>query len=354
MRIARLLTLLLLASLAPLASAAQDPPVLRVGTKEAPPFAMRDGDSWRGLSIDLWNQVAAELGYETEYVELGLEEMLDGVSAGEVDLAVAALTISPEREERMDFTHALHTSGLGIAARTSAGSPFGAVLARLISGEFLSAVAALAALLLGCGALVWFFERRANAEEFGGDPVRGLCEGFWWSAVTMTTVGYGDRSPRTLGGRVVGLVWMFASILLISGFTGAIASSLTVDRLRSSIQGAEDLYDVRVGSVDESASAAWLDAERVSYRSYDDVSAAMDALGEGELDAVVYDAPMLRWLASEKGLGEVQVLPELLDRQLYAFALPTGSEQRKPINQALMQIVGSAAWEETLVDYLGE
>ena len=38
---------------------------------------------------------------------------------------------------------------------------------------------------------------------------------FWWAAVTMTTVGYGDKTPVTTGGRIVGLVWMFTSVIVI-------------------------------------------------------------------------------------------------------------------------------------------
>jgi len=58
----------------------------------------------------------------------------------------------------------------------------------------------------------------------------------------MTTVGYGDKAPVTLAGRVVGLLWMPASIILISGFTAAIASALTVGQLDHSISGLDDLY----------------------------------------------------------------------------------------------------------------
>ena len=45
--------------------------------------------------------------------------------------------------------------------------------------------------LFGVGTLIWILERRKNPEHFSPIPVKGLGSAFWWSAVTMTTVGYG-------------------------------------------------------------------------------------------------------------------------------------------------------------------
>ncbi|MGO2102628.1 MAG: ion channel [Psychroflexus halocasei] len=44
----------------------------------------------------------------------------------------------------------------------------------------------------------------------------------------MTTVGYGDKSPLSLGGRIVGLIWMFMAVIILSSLTAGIASALTV------------------------------------------------------------------------------------------------------------------------------
>ena len=92
------------------------PQPLIVGTKESPPFSMKTADGqWTGLSIDLWRQIAAELNLQYEFRELALNQLRGGVTDGSLDAAVAALTITPEREKNFDFTHAFYTTGLGMA-----------------------------------------------------------------------------------------------------------------------------------------------------------------------------------------------------------------------------------------------
>jgi ABC-type amino acid transport substrate-binding protein len=201
---------------------------LTVATREVPPFAFRGEDgAWRGIAVDLWAGVAERLGVEYRFIELGLTEMLDAVAEGRADAAVAALTITSDRERRVDFSHPFHTSGLGIAVHQRPAGGLVKVLKRLFSGQFLAVLGGLLALLTVVGVLIWLAERRTNA-HFPGAPAKGIGAGLWWSAVTMTTVGYGDKAPTTLFGRALAMVWMFAGLIIISGFTAAITTALTV------------------------------------------------------------------------------------------------------------------------------
>jgi ABC-type amino acid transport substrate-binding protein len=328
---------------------------LIIATKEAPPFAMKGADGkWHGIGIELWQDMAARLKLNYTFKEMPLEQLLAGMTNGSLDAAIAAISVTANRESVMDFTQPYYTTGLCIAVATHDIAPWLGVLKRLLSWQFLTIVSLLTLLLLGVGFLVWLFERRANAEQFGGKPWTGIGSGFWWSAVTMTTVGYGDKAPRTLGGRIVGLIWMFAAIIIISSFTAAITSALTVGQLGSSIRGPSDLPNVRVAGVTGSTGEFYLKHNHISFISFSDAATAMKALADKKVEAVVYDAPILQYLAKENYPGKIMVLPHTFVRQDYAIALPQGSSLREPLDLALEGEIHAPAWQDLLYRYLGD
>jgi len=64
--------------------------------------------------------------------------------------------------------------------------------------------------------------------------------------VTMTTVGYGDKAPKTAGGESSRLFGMLCSIIFIASFTANITTSLTINEIRGKVHGLNDLYDAKV------------------------------------------------------------------------------------------------------------
>jgi polar amino acid transport system substrate-binding protein len=68
---------------------------------------------------------------------------------------------------------------------------------------------------------------------------------------------------------------------------------------------------------------------------------------------VVYDRPLLLWLVNARFSGSLQVLDATFDPQVYAIALPQGSELRILIDLALLDAIRSDWWRETLFAYLG-
>jgi len=328
---------------------------LIVGTKQAPPFSMKTEDGeWTGLSIELWKEIAKALGYTFEFREFELKPLLEAVVNGKIDVAVAALTISTERERVLDFTHAFFSTGLGIAVAEKKKNPWIAVLQRLFSPAFLKIVAALVLILIVVGLLIWWFERKKNPGHFGGSAAKGIGSGFWWSAVTMTTVGYGDKVPLTFAGRLVSLIWMFVAMIVLSGFIATITSSLTVTSLESSIKGPEDLPKIRVGTVLNTTSESYLQDERIPFLSYASLLEGLQELKDGRIDAMVYDAPLLQYRIQTAFKDLLTVLPNRLSRQDYGFALPEESPLLEPINVVLLEKIYEKNWQDKVYLYLGE
>ncbi len=332
-----------------LAPAAEEPPQkLVVGTREAPPFAMKDGDGeWDGLSIELWRKVADELGVDFELREMGSpDSLVDAVADGSVDLSVAAVTVTAERARRVDFSQPYFSTGYGIVVSRPNGGGWWSTVSGFFSWGFLKVVTALVVVLLAAATAVWLFERRRNPEQFGGSNARGLGAAFWWSAVTMTTVGYGDKSPVTVGGRLVGLVWMFAGVIMISGFTAQIAASLTTHRLDSQVRGPDDLKKLAVACVSGSAAETNLHRRGVRTVAVSDVDGMLRAVESGRAQAAVYDAPLLKYTLRHH--PNLSMLPGTFESWDYAFVLPLESPLRKRINIAILENLRTDQWRAAL------
>ena len=69
------------------------------------------------------------------------------------------------------------------------------------------------------GPLVFLVEYNADGN------INDMFTSFWWAAVTMTTVGYGDHYPITFGGRIVGIVCAVIGVLILAMPIGILASS---------------------------------------------------------------------------------------------------------------------------------
>src|ERR1700689_4918353 len=125
---------------------------LVIGTKVAPPFAMKaeDGTS-RGLSIGLWRHVADQMHLRCRFQETTLKGLTDGVAYGSLDAAVAALTVTGPRHRPVDFTQPFYSTGLGIAVVRNSGITWWPIIRNVFSFGFLRAVAVLFAVSLTVG-----------------------------------------------------------------------------------------------------------------------------------------------------------------------------------------------------------
>ena len=201
------------------------------------------------------------------------------------------------------------------------------------------------------GAVFWLAERRSNPLYKEAGLRKGLGLGIWW-AITIL-VGNKGVLPSSPVSRVLAFAGMLTSVLLLVTVTGAIASYLTVSQLDHLIRQPQDLRNLRVVTLSGTTSEAFLRQIRASYAVVSDIDAGMKTVASGEVDAIVYDAPALKYLANTKYTNRVKVLPVIFQRQEYAIALPRASELRKPVNEALLRVRQQKWWDDLLYRYLG-
>jgi ABC-type amino acid transport substrate-binding protein len=178
-------------------------------------------------------------------------------------------------------------------------------------------------------------------------------EGLWWAVVTVVTVGYGDRTPKRLLGRVVATLWMFAGIFLIAHLTATITSRLTVETLQGHINGLGDLPGKRVVTVANTTAAQYLTANGVIHRTVAQIGEAYAQIDAGRADAVVYDAPVLNHHANTAGKGKVHMVGVAFKAEPYGIALQTDSPYRKVINQAILGIFTDGTHERLTRKWFG-
>lgn len=332
---------------------------LLVGTMSIPPVAMKTSDgSWEGLSIELLDMVARDLGVEYELVEFGnFDQILEAVEKGKLD-AVTALAVTAPRESIVDFSHPFLSSGSAIAVPAAVSRPgllhfAGHFADRIVSGDFLMVIALLVIYSLSAGALVWLFERQIKNIMFSGKGLRGLWQGLWWAMVTMTTVGYGDKAPKSVGGRIVALIWMYASIFIIAGVTAAITASFTVGELSGKVRGLDDLYYVRVGTVPHSQTSNFLKQHGISAQPFKNEKEGLQAMIDGKIDAFVHNEILLRHISNSLFSGRVHVLPTLFDHYYVSFSFPQDSALSESFNRSLLKVLDTDDYIRLKERYIG-
>ena len=312
---------------------------LLVGVKPAPPFVMVDDSSGNltGFSIDLIRLVGAQMEPSREVrfqIHQDLEDHLDAVRSGQVDLGISATSFSSERQRTMDFSVAFYQSGLDIAVRPEGGE--GTLWDILLSQELGRTFLWSMVFLIVCAHVIWFTEK-GTSDTFDDRWLNGVGQALWWTIVTMTTVGYGDFVPRKALSRFLGALIIFVGIILFGVIVGVVSSALTLQKIASEIQGPGDLRGKTVTVVRDTV------AERVMSRRGADVipveslEDALAAVESGKAAAAVHDFPQLRYSLSQDSRGLVLV-GRLFSIQGYGITYPIGSDLRKEINVALLEL----------------
>jgi polar amino acid transport system substrate-binding protein len=330
----------------------QAPPV-RVAIKPAPPFVLDDGDP-RGFSIDLWEEIAERADIEFEFVAVDtVGEQLDAVRTGQAGAAIAAISITEEREQTVDFSHPIYDSGLQLMVRDDQGLTLRDNLASVLSTPVLRLLLAMFIGVGVVGCLVWLIERRHN-DDFHDRAHLGVWDGMWWAVVTLMTVGYGDRVPRSPAGRILSITWMVIGVIFIANFTAVVTAQLTVTELSKNIVNLNEIDAGRLGTVADTTSATYVDEEGLRAVTFATVDESVDALENEQIDGLVYDAPILRYVANASGEGRVRTTGPVFEPEYYGVALPEGSPLVEPVNAAILSIIDDGTSEDLERRWFGD
>ena len=330
---------LILASPA-LAQDAAAPAELRVITRQISPFVFKDSDGYKGFSVELWASIAKELDKPFHFVDKkNVTEILEGMQTGEGDVAIAAISITSEREQRFDFSQPMFESGLQILTRNEKSgtvSFWQQLWPLLTSNSTLFVFGLLAALIVIPAHIGWLVERNKENHLFPTHYFPGIFHAMYWA--TGAAAGQ-QPDPLYSGlGRVLSTLLILGSLFFTSYFTATITTSLTIQQLKSDINGPQDLVNRKVGTTKGSTAEAFLQSISAEPVTYDKIDDALAALDNKLVDAVVFDAPVLMYYAANKGQGRVRLVSGLLKKENYGILFPQGSDLRKPVNEALLKL----------------
>jgi polar amino acid transport system substrate-binding protein len=329
-------------------SAATGP--VRVVTRVIPPFVIEQGGELDGFSIELWNQIAETLQrpFEIKVVK-NVAAILNTVQTKAADLGIAAISITSERERKLDFSQPIFDSGLQILVKSQGSKTPMANLGGLFSPALLQLLGLMLLIVLIPAHLVWWVERRHHRNQQpsfldNSAYFPGIFKAVWWAAATLATQA--EEMPKAPLGRLLAVVWMFVSVVFVAYFTATVTTSLTVEQLQSNIKGPQDLPGRRVATVTGSTSASYLQKYNIRATGFLQIEQAFAALAQNQADAVVYDAPILLYYAAHEGKGQVEVVGSIFKKESYGIALPNGSPLRKEINRALLALQENGTYDE--------
>lgn len=318
--------------------------VLKIGIKAVPPFVYDEKANLKGLSEELWMKLsnALKLDYETVYYE-DVASLLGAVQNNEIDLTINPITVTAKRMKEMSFSQPYYITSTVIVSRNE--NLVLSTLKNFFSSSFWKALIILIGVIAVFGFLIWLFEKNKNPDQFR-DGLKGIGDGFWWSAVTMTTVGYGDKSPVTFGGRFIGFIWMFVAIIIISGLTASISTALTLNSLGGQVSSIQDLSYYHVGTIEGTSAADLLSNQHIGFKTYKGLDGVFNALQSKEIDFIVYEKPILHHYIQEHNLQkDLLIQPQILQTDYYSFAFSKNNPLVKVINPEIVKKIRSLEWQ---------
>ena len=324
---------------------------LSVATVDRYPFATETNGVASGFSLRLMEEIALQLEQEVAFTFFdSFPEMLAVVESGEFDAAIANISITAAREQVLDFTQPIFESGIGVLlAEESKGN---SVLSAVLTSDIVLAVLISLAVLFASGMLMWVFERKRQP-YFDRKIGDALFPSFWWALNLVVNGGFEERMAASRMGRLFSVLLVISSLFVVSIFVATVTSALTVSALTESVDKISDLEGRRVATIQASTSADFLDVRELAYNGFVTPTEMFAALEAGEIDAIVFDAPILQYYARNEAVVETRMLPRIYRRENYGIALPQDSDLGERIDRTLLRLREEGVYDELVLEWFG-
>uniref|UniRef100_A0A8D2PHK6 Glutamate receptor n=1 Tax=Zosterops lateralis melanops TaxID=1220523 RepID=A0A8D2PHK6_ZOSLA len=332
--------------------------------------ALFGNDRFEGYCIDLLKELAIILGfsYEIRLVEDGkygaqdekgqwngmIKELIDH----KADLAVAPLTITHVREKAIDFSKPFMTLGVSILYRKPNGTnPSVFSFLNPLSPDIWMYIL-LAYLGVSCVLFViarfspyeWYDAHPCNP---GSDIVENnftLLNSFWFGMGALMQQG-SELMPKALSTRIIGGIWWFFTLIIISSYTANLAAFLTVERMESPIDSADDLAKqtkIEYGAVKDGATMTFFKKSKISTfeKMWAFMSSKPTALVKNNEEgiqrtltadyALLMESTTIEYI-TQRNCNLTQI-GGLIDTKGYGIGTPMGSPYRDKITIAILQL----------------
>ncbi|XP_030120259.4 glutamate receptor ionotropic, kainate 1 isoform X4 [Taeniopygia guttata] len=243
-------------------------------------------DRFEGYCLDLLKELSNILGfiYEVKLVSDGkygaqndkgewngmVKELIDH----KADLAVAPLTITYVREKVIDFSKPFMTLGISILYRKPNGTNPGVFSFLNPLSPDIWMYVLLACLGVSCVLFViarftpyeWYNPHPCNPDSDVVENNFTLLNSFWFGVGALMQQG-SELMPKALSTRIVGGIWWFFTLIIISSYTANLAAFLTVERMESPIDSADDLAKqtkIEYGAVRDGSTMTFFKKSKIS------------------------------------------------------------------------------------------
>uniref|UniRef100_A0A493T1B2 Glutamate receptor n=1 Tax=Anas platyrhynchos platyrhynchos TaxID=8840 RepID=A0A493T1B2_ANAPP len=328
-------------------------------------------DRFEGYCLDLLKELSNILGfiYEVKLVSDGkygaqndkgewngmVKELIDH----KADLAVAPLTITYVREKVIDFSKPFMTLGISILYRKPNGTNPGVFSFLNPLSPDIWMYVLLACLGVSCVLFViarftpyeWYNPHPCNPDSDVVENNFTLLNSFWFGVGALMQQG-SELMPKALSTRIVGGIWWFFTLIIISSYTANLAAFLTVERMESPIDSADDLAKqtkIEYGAVRDGSTMTFFKKSKIStyekmwaFMSSRQQTALVKNNDEGIQRVLTTDYALLMESTSIEYVTQrncnLTQIGGLIDSKGYGVGTPIGSPYRDKITIAILQL----------------